>query len=384
MKKLFLSLIIILFANSNFAQDSSKVSPVQFTFFYPLASNGIHSPKIANNFSFNCIYGINGGVQGFELGSIANINTGDVLAVQIAGIANVNKKKTDGIIIGGIANVMQDSMQGIAVAGISNINGASVLGLSVAGINNTVNGSLLGAQFAGIANTANGDVVGAQVAGISNTNNGSLLGLQLSGVSNVTIGDLTGAQIGLVNRAANVKGFQLGLINISDSFEQGVPFGLFSYVKDGYHAIEVAGGEMIQANLSFKLGVEKLYSIYKVGYSRVGNQDYFSYGHGFGSILPITEKVSVSIDLSANHIVKPNDIPRLNILGKGDFSIRYQINDLLDVFIGPSLNVFVSEFLNDGQSNIEPPYTFYEENWWNNDGKTALWVGGNVGLNIHF
>lgn len=365
--------------------DSTMSRPGQVSFFYPLGTNGIDSPKYSNNVSWNVLYGINGGVHGVEFGGLVNANLGNVTGAQFAGIANINTKQTNGIICAGIANVVKDSSNSVSFAGITNLYGKSAVGLHFAGIANTVNGSLIGAQFGGIVNTTNGNVVGAQFAGISNTVNGNFTGLQTAGISNIVTGDVTGAQMGLINHGKKIKGFQLGLINVADEFEKGVPFGLISFVKNGYHAIEISGGDAIYANLNFKMGVEKLYTIYKVGYAANGSNNYLTYGLGFGSMLDITEKVKISLDLSANHVLQQSFTPRLNILSRADMAFRYQLNDHIDFFAGPSFNVYVSEFNLDSENTaLNVPYTLYEENWWNNQGSTSIWVGGNAGVSLRF
>ncbi|NOQ73416.1 MAG: hypothetical protein GQ574_15530 [Crocinitomix sp.] len=388
MKKTILSIALLLAISwqaSAQKTDSTMSRPGQVSFFYPLGTNGIDSPKYSNNVSFNVLYGINGGVHGVEFGGLVNTNLGDVTGAQFAGIANINTKKTNGIICAGIANIVKDTSNSVSFAGITNLYGKSAVGLHFAGIANTVNGSLIGAQFGGIVNTTNGNVIGAQFAGISNTVNGNFTGMQAAGISNVVTGDVIGAQMGLINHGKKIKGFQLGLINVAEEFEKGVPFGLISFVKNGYHAIEISGGEAIYANLNYKMGVDQLYTIYKVGYTANGSENYLTYGLGFGSMLSITEKVKLSLDLSANHILQQSFSPRLNILSRADAAFRFHLTDHIGIFAGPSFNVYVSEFNLDSENTaLNVPYTLFEENWWNNEGSTSIWVGANAGVSIRF
>lgn len=365
--------------------DSVQTRPGQVSFFYPLGTNGVDAPKYSNNVSFNLLYGINGGLNGVEFGGLVNTNLGSVTGAQFAGIANINMKETNGIICGGIANVIKDSSNSVCFAGISNVIGKSAVGLHFAGISNTVNGKFLGAQFGGIANTVNGSITGAQFAGISNMNNGDFIGLQMAGISNVTNGNFTGAQIGLINTARTVTGFQFGLINVAEKFEKGAPLGLISFVKEGYHAIEVAGGESIYGNINFKLGVDRLYTIYKVGFASSNSDNYLTYGLGLGSMMSLTEKAKISLDISANHIVQPNTLPRIDLLARADVAFRYHLNDHIGFFGGPSFNVYISEHEIDSENTaLNVPYTLFEENWWNNEGSTSIWIGANAGVSFRF
>lgn len=305
--------------------------------------------------------------------------------IQFAGIANINTQKTNGVVFGGITNIMKDSSNVMSFAGIANLNGRSTMGMQFGGICNTVNGNFLGAQFAGITNTGNGNTDGAQVAGISNINNGNFTGLQLAGISNLNNGDLEGAQIGLINVSKNVSGFQFGLINVAESFENGVPFGLVNYVKKGFHALEISGGEAIYGNLAFKLGVDQLYTIYRIGYAANNSENSLTFGLGFGGMVPLTEKMKVSLDLTANHIAEYSYSPSFNLLSRADLAFRYHINDHIGFFAGPSFNVHLAENPADGDvAPLKVPHAIYEENWWNQNGKTSLWVGANAGVSFMF
>ena len=75
-------------------------------------------------------------------------------------------------------------------------------------------------------------------------------GLQLAGLINIARRHNSGVQIaGLVNYGTIVEGLQLGLINISNTVERGVPIGLFSYVQTGYHLFELSGNEIFYGNI---------------------------------------------------------------------------------------------------------------------------------------
>jgi hypothetical protein len=365
--------------------DSTKNRPGQVGFFYPVCSNGLESPNYSSNFSFNVLYGYNGGLRGIEVGGLVNTQVGNVDGIQVAGIANINTKKTNGMAFAGIANLHKDSSNTVSFAGISNIFGKSATGVQSAGISNTVNGTFSGIQTAGICNIANGAVNGVQLAGISNVVNGDFEGVQAAGISNTVNGNLQGTQMGLINTAKRVKGFQLGLINVAESFESGVPLGLFSFVKDGYHAVEISGGEAIYANLNIKIGVEKLYTIYKFGYTSANGNSYLTYGLGLGTQKSLTEKVKISIDLSSNHILEDSFSPDLNLLAKMDVAFRYHLTPKFAFFAGPSFNVFTTQnLLDEVNSSFQVPYTLYETNWGNNEGSTSIWIGGNLGVSLEF
>lgn len=386
MKKIALIIIFAGFIQTIYSQsDSSESRITQVTFFYPIGTNGIDAPNYVNNFSFNALYGLNGGVHGFEIGGLVNANTGHVHGAQIAGIANINAAAANGVIIAGIGNFIADSSNSICLAGIANVVGSNLTGMQVAGITNTVNGNVFGGQFAGVTNLSHGDFRGVQSAGIANVNTGNFKGVQAAGISNFNGGDLQGAQFGLINRAKMVKGFQFGLINIADEFESGVPIGLLSYVRNGYHAIELSGGESIYGNLNFKLGVDKFYTIYKLGFTSHGSNQYLTYGFGVGSKINFSDKASLSIDGSSSHVIKQNFNPNLDLLNKVDVSFRYNLGEHFDIFAGPSFNVYLSQHDPETESAaLNVPYSLFTHDWGNDEGQTYLWIGANAGISVKF
>ncbi|MDR1592061.1 MAG: hypothetical protein LBS16_04160 [Prevotellaceae bacterium] len=187
-----------------------------------------------------------------------------------------------------------DSLRG---AQISFINTARQLrGAQIGFINTT--GQLNGAQISFI-NTAGRLNDGAQIGFINTAgrlNSGAQIGFINScsgdkiaqiGFVNTHVGNLSGTQIGFINtNTGKLKGFQLGFVNYADSIS-GVPLGFISIVrKGGYRALEAGVSEIAPVNLSFKLGVEKLYTSFNVACNFDTEQKIF-FGLGIGSIIPL-------------------------------------------------------------------------------------------------
>jgi hypothetical protein len=311
---------------------------------------------------------VNGGVRGFEIGGLANINKGDVFGVQLAGIANINTKSANGIIASGCFNYNKDSSSQTSYSGLGNYS----------------EGSIFGGQFTGGGNVVIGNLYGVQAASIFNYTSGKVLGAQFSSFYNHS-GNLTGVQAAYVNKAKSVKGFQIGLINIADSYEKGLPIGFINVVKDGYHALELSATESMYLNANFKLGVNHLYTIFKAGYFSNVSQDYFSYGIGFGTKLGLTDHFKLSIDLSQSQILRQTYSPKINLLTKIDLSLRYELGKHLDFFAGPTLNVLTSEsLLNSEELPISVPNAIYKSDWDNNNASSIIWIGGSAGLSLKF
>jgi len=141
---------------------------------------------------------------------------------------------------------------------------------------------------AGFLNTVGGNFNGFQAAFV-NTNAGEIKGMQ-AGFVNTAAKKMEGVQIGFVNVASrDMKGLQVGFVNYAESIN-GVPIGFISIVKNGgYMAVEYFNSEYHNYNLSFKTGIEKLYTSIVVSYNQTYENiwDNFASGIGIGSILPI-------------------------------------------------------------------------------------------------
>jgi len=337
MGKLKLVSILVLLVSLNLVaqeNDSLKTHKAQVTFAYPIGSYGTSSMEYSNNFSFNILYGLNGGLNGAEIGSILNYNKGQVKGFQLSGVSNINIGKSEGFLLSGVSNICMDSTSGVLISGVLNYS--------------------------------NQDTKGFQLA-----------------TTNIAVNQFNGFQLGVFNYAQKLKGVQFGVFNYLDDGEEGLPIGIFSIVKNGHYELELTGGDVIYSNLNYKMGVERFYTIFKAGYSSYKNSPVYSFGLGFGGNISISERQKISIDLSYNQIVYNNnwDCGKLNILNKVDFNYKYSVSEKLSLLLGPSFNVYVTEEKVDGEyGTLNIPYTMYT-----NEGTTSklfMWLGINAGLSL--
>ena len=328
-----ISLMIFLISISLVAQknDSLKTRKAQVTFAFPVGSNGKTSLNYSNNFSFNILYGLNGGVNGAEIGSLFNYNNGIVDGFQLAGLSNISGKYSRGVIISGLTNICEDSSSGFLSSGLLNYTA------------------------------------------------GNSRGFQLS-TFNITNKVFSGFQLGVFNYAKKLNGIQVGVINIIEESEKGIPIGLFSIVKKGYYEIELTGSEVLYANINYKMGIEKLYTIFKIGYYSYKNNPVYSLGLGFGSKISINEKQNLNIDISTNNLLYDAKWKEdLNLLNKLDINYKYNISKQISFLVGPSFNIYVTKQKVSGEyGTIKVTYTIQSKKWM--DGKMDTWVGFNLGL----
>ena len=362
---LFLSGIQYLSSQTEIVKESRKA---QVTFTYPLGSEGVSSRSYSYNFSLNVLLGLNGGVNGFELGSLWNHNDGDVNGVQLSGIVNSTIGNSSGLILSGLVNYNYHAASAVAISGILNYSREY----------------LRGVLLSGIANIGLDSLNGISVSGILNLTNGNARGIHLSTINLAK--DFEGAQIGVVNSARRLKGLQAGVINVIEDGKNALPIGLINIVRNGYYELDLAGGEAIYSNLNFKMGVERLYSILKLGYSFYQDNPVYSFGFGLGTSVSLTDRQSLNIDLSTNRIfmdINRDWFENSNGLNKLDLNYKFYILNKLSFLIGPSYNIYVTEKKINGEyGTINIPYTLYEHEYASK--KLFMWVGLNAGVSLKF
>lgn len=312
--------------------NAQEKKAVQVAFIYPVGTAGTNSVDYTNNFSFNIIGGLNGGVNGFELGSVANINKGDVNGCQISGVCNMTSGDSKGLIISGVTNLTKNQSKGVEISGVANVSG-------------------------------------------------SHKGLQLSTI-NFVKDYLSGSQIGIVNYAKKGKGVQFGVVNVCSVDDDVLPIGIFSVVKNGYYAFEVSTNELFITSLSYKMGKEKLHSIFRAGIGEHNNESVFSTGFGFGSIIPIkgNHKLNMELICDALHYDWKWGDNKLNLLNQFNLNYQYQVTKHFAIKAGPSLKTFVTNQKENGEfvDVIKIPHTLFEhvgEKY-----KVAGWLGLNAGI----
>ncbi|MCR6639185.1 MAG: STN domain-containing protein [Sporocytophaga sp.] len=412
------------------SQDTDSVSadyktmPLAITFVPPMSTNGMQAPEVVNKTSLNILAGTARGLDGFEVGTLVNVEKEFVNGVQIAGLSNIVGKNVkgvqvagltnsssgyaEGVQVSGLTNVVKDSMYCFQFAGLVNSSGGNSLGGQFSGLVNFSNGYMYGPQCAGFANVANGMMTGPQLGGFINVANGSQKGIQGAGFMNIakhnsegcqlagfmnTTGNLRGAQAsGFINIAKKVKGVQIGIINIADTVD-GAQIGILNIAKKGYRRFEIWGSETLYGNIAFKMGGSRsFYNIFALGGQAYdGGKFRTGYGIGFGSEIKASEKVCVNIDAISYHINEDGLwTNKLNILNQLRVNVGVALGERTTVFFGPTFNVMVSQIFdgdkNEYGSNIAP-WTVFNETY---DGRVdkgrkentnvKMWPGFNAGI----
>ncbi len=198
--------------------------PWQISLIPNVSTNGPIASAVVNKLSLNVFGGYSRGLNGFEIGGLANLEGGDVKGMQIAGITNLVGRNTQGVQVAGGVNHTMRSLEGVQISGLANIVWDTLTGMQISYGVNVVKGGLRGTQISGSCNVATQNVDGMQIS---------------YGV-NVTPKDVRKAQIaGTGNYARNVSGAQFAFgVNIARDTVGGGQIGF-----GGNYARYVTGGQ---------------------------------------------------------------------------------------------------------------------------------------------
>jgi hypothetical protein len=320
-------------------------------------------------------------MTGVQVAGISNVIMDTIRGVQLAGISNVLRGSMYGWQVAGISNFTTESVGGVQMAGISNISVKDVDVLQIAGIFN-LGENVKGFQVTGLINTARGSVGGFQIAGLVNYARSVRMG-QIAGLGNIASRNVNGFQLGaLFNYAKTVGGGQISLFNIADSVG-GTPVGLISFVRKGYHKLEISAEEVLYANLTYKMGVRKFYNIFTAGIQPGGEKPVWGVGYGFGGQIG-ERKVVLNLDLKGTQIFEDVENQNFNVSFRFSPQLGYQITRKFAFFLAPALNLHVSD-LRDPDSRefltrIVPQNLLLWEDVPGTNTLFQLWLGGSAGF----
>ncbi|MFH0761641.1 MAG: hypothetical protein V2A67_09085 [Bacteroidota bacterium] len=356
-----LTVLIIALGNVVQAQDSTRVSPFHLSFVTPFGTNGLESWNTTNLVSVNILAGFSGGLKGVEVAGFANALKEDMNGIQIAGFCNntigkangleiagfwnFNRLKVVGVQAAGFTNVALDTVYGIQASGFVNVALDTVSGFQGSGFANYAHGVSFG-QASGFVNVSTGDVSGVQGAGFANITTGDTRGVQAAGFTNITTGTHTGVQAsGFFNYARKLRGVQVGIVNVADTVEKGIPIGIFSYVRNGYKVIQIGGNETLFGEISLKTGTTRFYNIFSVGAAAWKSSLKWGWGYGIGTLIPLARRMDLSLEGISYHINEDSWFTDyLNLLNRINLSVSYNLTGRITPYAGISCNIRVSNY----------------------------------------
>ncbi|HWA34906.1 MAG TPA: carboxypeptidase-like regulatory domain-containing protein [Cyclobacteriaceae bacterium] len=365
--------------------SDTMYSDIQISLVPFVGSNGSLSGNMINNYSINMLAGYSRGTRQIELGFLVNMDREDVSWLQIAGFGNLVGGNVYGVQASGFANIDGGETKAVQLTGLANVNFREFRGVQVAGLSNTNLESADGVTIAGLANMANGPSKGVQIAGGANLHFSDFTGSQIAGISNISSDHVSGSQISaLFNFGRRVRGTQIGLINCADTLG-GVPIGVVSYVRGGYHKLEVSADEVFYTNLAFRTGVRTFYNIVMAGIKpekTVNDVNVWTFGYGVGTAARLSRTLQLNVDLTAQHVNKGSFTHELSLLNKVHVGVDFQLARKFSAYGGFTVNGYLT---NTSYTDYPELFTNYKpsifyDHTYNNGTNLKMWFGAQVGL----
>ena len=380
-KSVFLLALFCYLTNAALAQDTpeskeTKFFPAQFSIYYPFATHGGRSTDYAFNFSLNLVYGKIGGLNGVEVSGLVGLVEGDVNGVQIAGIGN-GAGNMKGIQVGGLFSA-SGNMSGIQLGGLFSAAG-DMQGIQTGGLFSAAD-NMQGIQIGGLFGAA-ADVKGIQIGGLFGAAD-NVQGIQLGGLFNAA-DDIDGLQIsGIFNFSNTLRGIQIGLVSVNDTIEKGFSLSLVNIVKRGfYREWELSFSDYANVALSYKMGMQRFYTIYSVGANFI-KDDLWSFGVGFGNRASLGSRFDFRPELvSYNYFPMNFKNLQSTFATHLKFGFVYNISEKFGLSFTPSVYVMNSNRKSDKEHyKVSPFEAFYTSEKGNK--RTTMGVGVSLGLSL--
>lgn len=245
--------------------------PYQISITPGLSTHGMFSPQVVNKFSLNLVGGYTAEVDGLEIGGLFNINKRDARYLQLAGIFNL------------------------------------------------AGGNATGLQLAGAHNRALDTVRGAQLSLFTNNAGAQLSGLQLSALHNQT---------------HQLKGLQIGLVNVADT-SHGASLGLLNIIGNGFYKVTYSASDMSNVNVSLKTGTHSFYSELLTSANISDNEKFYSFGLGIGHDFMFADRIYLSAE--ANYQFANTGLWDDRWM-QGKLLLNFQLSKHLSLVGGPTFN----------------------------------------------
>ena len=343
----------------DFERVEGKQRAAQISVAPGVSSNSGNAREMTNRVSFNLTWGVNGGVNGGEIGLLGNTVKGNVQGVQVAGLGNLTNGNVIGTQIAGLINRSKGYVSGVQISGLRN-KAQEGNGVQISGLSNKVKENYVGVQIAGLRNKTKGKNFGWQIAGLSNKAGDGRTQVQIAGLINKAK-EVQIAQIGAINIADRVGGVQIGLINASDTATL-VSIGLLNFIRKGYNRLELSRGKVFQWNAGYKFGTTAFYNIIQtslhseetkfLGVPANWNEENLSWalGYGIGTSFRTGKRLRWNFETVALHLNE-------KALWSNDENWLAQLKMTVDVRLSKKFSIFAGGILNGSASTKVNPET---------------------------
>jgi hypothetical protein len=379
--------------NAGIFNVTRRVKGVQAAgiFNQAISVNGVQASGIMNNANDTASVQL-GGIGNttktsyFQAAGIFNFGK-SITGAQGAGIYN-SARSIEGVQAAGILNRARENAS-VQAAGIGNFSGNSIVqaagifnqtgssNVQLAGIGNYASSASF--QAAGLVNSAD-SLKDCQIAGLFNHANSSS-NIQVAGLFNSSNGDADIQISGIFNRAKHVKKLQIALFNFSDT-TSGLSLGLFSFIRKGYHKIELSADETFPYNIAYRTGSHRFHTFISAGTTKFTDNHLLNWGFGVGTSLGNPDKILLDIDLSSSEVSLNHDLKGTNHWYKLYLGIDKPLFKKLSIAAGLSYNFLLSDSLEPDYksvSDLMPFYTLSDHNY-SNGHNLKTWIGGKIAL----
>jgi hypothetical protein len=217
------------------------------------------------------------------------------------------------------------------------------------------------------------------------------------GVGGAWAPTVKGAQLTLVNAGKNVRGAQLGLVNVATKRVHGAQVGLVNYADEADASIALVGvtkkggvwadawtSDVGALHIGVRFRAKYTYTFLTTGFFPAGNGAAWMAGLGIGGSWKLPKNFRIEADLSSQQVF-PHFQVRDNsaMLNSLRVMAHYRVARRFAVFGGPTLRTLVDFEPGESVDDVDRPgYNYSVYNSYNGNTGFRLWPGFVLGVQI--
>jgi hypothetical protein len=228
-----------------------------------------------------------GPVGGVTMGGLGVVAGSDANGITLGGLGVVSDGRIRGVAVAGLGSVAQWGVTGAQVAGLGSVATGTVTGIQVAGLGAIAGSDLTGISIGGLAAISNGSARGLMVGGLGTIIGLNMDGIAVAGLGLVAGGRLTGAgaTLGYLRAHESIRGVALGGYRVRSESAQGMTGAVFRVQLEELTGFSAAAWNDLGVQRGLVIGIfNRARELHGV---QIGLLNYAGNNRGMARLLPL-------------------------------------------------------------------------------------------------
>lgn len=228
-----------------------------------------------------------GPVGGITVGGLGVVAGGDANGITIGGLGVVSDGRVRGVAVAGLGSVAQWGVSGVQVAGLGAVATGTVTGVQAAILGSIAGSDLTGVSLGGLGTISNGSARGVMIGGFGTIIGLDMTGVALGGFGVVAGGRITGAgaTLGYLRAHEGIRGIGLGGYRVRSETAHGITGAVFRVELEELTGFSAAAWNDLGVQRGLVIGIyNRARELHGV---QIGLLNYAGNNRGIARLLPL-------------------------------------------------------------------------------------------------